>query len=191
MSKQVYAVVLAAGSSTRFGGVKQLAEIGGKPLVRHAVETANSACGDRTLLVAGYESTDVIRGCVGLPGFIVVNDAYGDGMGTSIARAVRSVTHVADAVIILLADQPLITAKHLCALIENWSGDDNAIVASGFAGTQGPPVLFGRGCFDDLMQLQGDNGGRQLLDDRRFEVTIVDFEEALVDIDTPEDLRQI
>ena len=191
MRRPVYAVVLAAGDATRFGGTKQLAELSGQPMVAHAMKTAANVCGNRIMLVVGRESGSVAAACNGVPGFVVVNDNHSNGIGTSIACAVNRLRSVADAILITLADQPLITADHLQALIDSWQGGGDEIVATGFSDTAGPPALFARDCFADLEQLNGDNGGRNLLSDSRFRLTTVDFEPAAVDIDTPEDLRRI
>lgn len=187
----MYAIVLAAGRATRFGAVKQLAPIGGKPMLRGAIDAAVSACGQRTIVVAGHELLSIAAACKTLPGFLVVNENYRSGIGTSIATAVRRLEHVADAVLITLADQPLVSGAHLEALVDAWSGATTGIVASAFADTVGPPALFASGCFGDLAALDGDNGGRELLHDSRFVVTTVQFEPAAIDIDTPEDVRRI
>lgn len=191
MTTPVFVIVLAAGSASRFGGAKQLAPIDGRPMVVNAVRTAARACGDRTILVTGHESRRIAEACAGAAGFIVVNERYRDGIGTSIAAAVSRLRHVAGAIVVSLADQPLVTAEHLRALVGAWNGADDEIVASGFAGTEGPPALFGRGCFAELAALEGDNGGRALFHDSRFSVTTVAFEPAAIDVDTPADLRRI
>jgi len=187
----VFAIVLAAGSATRFGATKQLAEIDGKSLVEHAVEIANDVCQGRCLLVVGHNHQVVSAACRSEPGFMIVNDNHAAGLGTSLALAVKSIRHVASAVIVLLADQPRVTAQHVRALADSWSGSENEIVATSFAGTQGPPVLFPASCFDELAGLTGDMGGRHLFDDQRFRLSTVVFEPASIDIDTPEDLTQI
>ncbi|MDH4003964.1 MAG: NTP transferase domain-containing protein, partial [Gammaproteobacteria bacterium] len=88
-------------------------------------------------------------------------------------------------------DQPLITAHHLQALIDTWSGADDEIMATAFAGTTGPPVLFPRGAFEALGELSGDEGAKSVLRDPRFDVRTVPFEDAAVDIDTPTDLEKL
>lgn len=187
----VFTIVLAAGSATRFGATKQLADIDGKTLVGRAVEIANDVCQDRCVLVVGHNHQAVSAACQLAPGFMVVNENYADGLGTSLALAVKSIRHVASAVIVLLADQPRVTAQHARALADSWGGSDNEIVATSFADTRGPPVLFPAACFDELAELTGDKGGRHLFDDNRFRLRTVTFEPASVDIDTPEDLTQI
>lgn len=161
------------------------------PLVRRAVRTAATACDDRVVTVVGYDAVSVIRAIEANSGYVVVNENYESGIGGSIAVAARACRPGASALLLLLADQPLVTAKHLLALIDAWSGSDNEIVATAFDDAQGPPVLLPRGTFDDLCQLSGDTGARALFRDKRFSLKSVRFEPAGVDIDTPADLAAL
>ena len=190
-TRNITALVLAAGSAKRFGSSKQLAEFDGIPLARRALDIAVDVFGGSTALVVGHNWKAVTQSCSPLSGFLIVNDRHESGIGSSIACATRSVRHTAQAIIVTLADQPLITAEHLKRLRDSWSGADNEIVATGFGDSAGAPVLFPSACFDDLAALQGDTGGRHLLDDKRFAVRKIDFEPASVDIDTPEALDQL
>ena len=187
----VFALVLAAGGASRFGSTKQIEQVNGVPLARRAMDTAIKVCGDRTALVVGHEWSAVKNACDLQTSFIIYNDRYNDGIGTSIALGARALRHVADAIIVMLADQPLITTGHIQALIDTWSGIDDEIVATSFADSLGPPVLFPRAYFEDIAALQGDNGGKHLLHDTRFKVSTVRFEAAAVDIDTPNDLANL
>jgi molybdenum cofactor cytidylyltransferase len=187
----VFAAVLAAGSSRRFGRHKLLETVNGKPLVRHTAEIARTVCGDRSILVTGYESAAVSAAAGDAPQYLIVNDRHEQGMGGSIALAARSVSHVADALILLFADQPLVTAQHVETLVATWSGAPDQIVATAFAATVGPPVLFPRGAFDALGRLSGDAGAKSVLRDPRFDVRTVPFEAAAIDIDTPADLERL
>jgi molybdenum cofactor cytidylyltransferase len=189
--KSVFALVLAAGSASRFGSTKQIKRVDGVPLARRAMDAAINVCGNQTALVVGHDWPAVKDACDPRAGFIIYNDRYGDGIGTSIALGTRSLRHVAHAIIVVLADQPLITAGHLQALIDAWSGADDEIVATSFANSMGPPVLFPRACFADIATLEGDAGGKHLLDDARFSLAKVRFEPAAVDIDTPADLADL
>ena len=184
----MFAVVLAAGCASRYGSTKQLEVVDGKTLVRRAVELARDACGDKTVLVTGHDSATVARAAGNAVRFLVVNDRHAEGLGNSIAAAVKAVSHTADGILLLLADQPLITVSHLQALKKRWSGADDEIVATSFEGTMGPPVLFPRDTFPALAQLAGDRGARHLLKNARFTVRTIEFEDARVDIDTQTDL---
>jgi molybdenum cofactor cytidylyltransferase len=156
--------------------------------VRRAAELAREVCGNNTILVTGHNSTAVAEAAGDVLRFHVVNDRHAEGMGSSIATAVRAVSHVADGILLMLADQPLITVSHLQALRDNWGGATDEIIATSFSNTMGPPVLFPRGAFDDLAALSGDKGARAILSDSRFTVRTIQFEDAAVDIDTPADL---
>jgi molybdenum cofactor cytidylyltransferase len=186
----VFAIVLAAGTASRFGRTKQIEIVEGNTLVGHAMNVAREVCGIRTVLVVGHDSGPVIQ-AAGEPAYLVVNDDYEDGIGGSIATAVRAIAHVADAVLVTLADQPLITAAHLDSLIDAWSGAREEIVATSFADALGPPVLFPPNAFGKLSKLSGDVGARSLLGDEAFSVTTIDFADAAIDVDTPEDLARL
>jgi len=187
----VFAAILAAGQSSRFGSTKQTVELDGIPLVERAAAMAARVCESRVITVIGHDWETVLGACAAQPGFVVVNEDYKNGLGTSIAAAASACRRCADALLVLLADQPLVTAEHLQTLIDSWSGSDTEIVASAYDDTEGPPVLFPSAVFDDLRSLQGVQGARLLLRDDRFRLTTVRFEPAAVDIDTPLDLAAI
>lgn len=188
---RVFAAVLAAGESRRFGSTKQLATVDGEPLVARAARRAASVCGDNCILVVGHDARRVIGAAGDRCRFLLVNDRYAEGMGTSVALTVRALSPVADALLIVLADQPLVTAAHLGSLIDAWSGDDDEIVASRFDGVAGPPLLLPSDTFDELRSLSGDRGARALLNDDRFRLTAIDCAAAAIDVDVPEDIATL
>lgn len=186
---RVFAIVLAAGSASRFGSAKQVQAWRGRPLVAHAVRTAEAVCGSRSVLIAGYEWRAVVDACRPLQGFFVNFRGFEAGMAASIACGVRAVAGAADAVLLLLADQPLVTRDHLQRLIDRWAASPDEIVASAYGGTRGPPVIFPARTFARLARLEGDRGARPILDEEGERVQEVPFADAAVDIDRPEDLR--
>ena len=188
---RLFAVVLAAGAARRFGSTKQLAAIDGESLVRRAVRLAEAVCGPRTVLVTGADWRRVFEACGQLRGFLVRNDRYADGMSSSIAAGVRTVEGAADAMLLMLADQPLITESHLENLIGCWSAAPDTIVASGYAGVAGPPAIFPAAFFRELASLEGDAGARAIIAANEERVQRVDFEDAAVDVDRPADLTRL
>ncbi len=186
-----FAIILAAGESKRFGSTKQLADYANETLVRRAVLLAEVVCGDNTVLVVGNDWQRVLAACGPQRGIIVRNDEYASGMASSIASGVASVAETADAVLLLLADQPLVTEEHLRSLIDVWHKAPDGIVASEYSDVQGPPVIFPASCFGRLMKLEGDQGARALLKEPDCPVTCIDFGEGAIDIDTPEDLARL
>ena len=187
----VFAVVLAAGGAQRFGRSKLLEPVQGEPLVRRAAKLGRDVCGDCSLLVTGHDRAAITAAAGGAAQFMIVNDRYEEGIGGSIALAARAVSHTADALLLLFADQPLVTPQHLRALLAAWGGADHDIVATAFSGIVGPPVLFPRSAFPALGELSGDTGAKSILHDSRFDVRTVTFEDAAIDIDTPADLQNL
>jgi molybdenum cofactor cytidylyltransferase len=187
---KICACVLAAGRSSRFGASKLVQQFRGKPLVQNALLAAQDACEGRVYLVVGHDQESVIEAAAGLFDRVIVNKDFGDGIGTSIAAAVRVCRNEADAILIALADQPLVTAAHIQNLIDTWSGADNEIVSSSFDGIACPPILFPKGAFSALSELQGDNGAKSLLANDKFVVSSIDFPPAKFDVDRPEDLQR-
>ena len=91
----------------------------------------------------------------------------------------------------MLADQPLVTSTHLSELVKRWTGTPNENIASRFSGVSGPPVLFASALFDQLEDLHGDIGAREILRRSSSMLRTVEFAAAAIDIDTPEDLEAL
>ena len=188
---KVCIVVLAAGRSERFGSAKLLAEFRGKPLLHHALSAAQGACPGDVCLVAGHHSNEIAATAAGLADTVIVNEDYASGIGSSIACGVRACRAHADAILITLADQPLVPSSHLAELVKKWTGDAREIIASRFSGISGPPVLFASALFDQLEDLHDDVGAREILRRSSSILRTVEFEAAAIDVDTPEDLQAL
>ena len=184
----LFAIVLAAGESRRFGSTKQLAPFDGDTLVGHAVRTAESVCGRSSLLVVGNEWQKVVAACKPQQGFFVRNPHFRDGLASSIRCGVEAVATSADAVLLMLADQPLVQADHLEDLVARWRASPDRIVASRYSGTLGPPAIFPRAFFPDLCGLDGDSGAKRVLEQYAELLVTVTNDEAATDVDRPEDL---
>jgi CTP:molybdopterin cytidylyltransferase MocA len=187
----LFAVILAAGQGHRFGSTKQLAEFQGESLVHRAVRLAETVCGERSVLVVGKDWRKVLASCGPQQGFFVRNENHESGMAGSIACGVACVAEVADAVLLMMADQPLITTDHVQAMIDRWRDTPEEIVVSEYSGVQGPPVIFPQRCFEQLIGLEGDQGARSVLVDDDCVVTGIACDAAAFDIDTPEDLEKL
>jgi molybdenum cofactor cytidylyltransferase len=190
--RRVAAVVLAAGRSTRMGGPnKLLAEIGGKPLVRIAVEAALASRARPVVVVTGHERARVEATLSGLPVQTVANPHYADGLGTSLRVGIAAVPADVDGAIVCLGDMPQVDARLIDRLIGAFDPEKGAlIVMPTIDGKRGNPVLWSRRFFADLMAVEGDVGARYLIG--RYTEAVVEVPvvgpAALVDIDTPEAL---
>ncbi len=187
----LYAAVLAAGQSLRFGSTKLLAEFRGHALVAHAIRSAEKVCGERTVLVTGSAWQDVHLACKPLRGFLVVNENYAKGMSTSIAAAVRALPNTADGMLLTLGDQPLVTSEDLHSLAEVWRQNPELIACSRFGAQLSPPTIFPRRLFGELLELQGDRGARSVVEEHADDVRQVEMPHAQFDVDTPQALRDL
>ncbi len=182
-------MVLAAGGSTRFGSPKQLVELDGRPLLEHALATLRAvpAIG-RTVVVLGCEAERVVAD-VDLTGAeVVVAADWREGIAASLRAGVSALAG-ADAIVITLGDQPLITPQAVAAVLDRLA--DAPAARATFDGAPGHPVAIRRELFDAIAQLRGDSGARDLLETSG--VVAVECGELAdgADIDEPADLRTI
>ncbi len=183
------AVLLAAGSASRFGSPKQLAEFDGEPLVRRAAQ-AILACRAELVVVTGAHA-DLVAGALrGLPVRLAHNPFWDLGMGESIARGFREFSrqHTPPvASLLCLVDQPLVGTEQLQRLIRRHLAAPRHIIVSDHGETVGPPCLFPAEFYAELAQLSGPKGARTVLQRHRDEVLTEELPEAALDIDRPED----
>jgi molybdenum cofactor cytidylyltransferase len=191
-------LLLAAGASTRLGQAKQLLPYEGQTLLRRAAETAVASGCQPLVLVTGALYEELLTEVAGLPFEVVRNDAWAEGMGSSIRAGMAALAELIapenplSAVLVMLCDQPLLTADHLQKLLARQRETGRAAVASAYAGTLGVPVVFGPALFDRLGQLHGAKGAGPLLASLRpDEVGQVDFPNGVVDVDTPAQYQQL
>jgi molybdenum cofactor cytidylyltransferase len=179
-------LVLAAGGSRRLGRPKQLLPFGDTTLLGHVVETARGCAFDQ-LVVAVGGAADEVREAVDLRGAeVVVNDAYGDGCSSSIAAALDVVR--GDVLVLMLGDQPGVTAETVRALLAGRG--DAALAVCRYDDGRGHPIAFGRAAFEDLANLHGDKGVWKMLD--RGPVTEVPVPGPVpLDVDTEADYAAV
>jgi len=185
----VAAVLLAAGGSRRMGQSKQLLPIDGQPMVRRVAQTVCQAGLAQVVVVVGAEGDRVARALAGLDLEIVHNQAWAQGMSTSVRAGMEALQPEIEAALLVLADQPGLTIDALAALVEAYRATRAPIGAPYYRGRRGNPVLFARSLFADLGQVEGDQGGRALLVRHEQEVARVDLDDVaiLLDVDTRQD----
>ena len=184
------AVVLAAGGSSRMGRPKQLLPFRGRTLLRHAAEVAVAAGGDPVVVVLGA-AADRLRGELdGLPVTAVTNPDWQQGPGTSVRAGVAALPDGVTAVVVLLADQPFVTADDLRALIAARLASGLPMAASAYGGAVGVPAVFARACFPDLLALDPAAGAKKLLSRHPDRVAVVPLAAGALDLDTPADYER-
>lgn len=190
---QCTGIILAGGSSSRMGRPKQLLDWGGRPLVRVSAEAALASRLSDLLVVTGAAEDQVVAALAGLALHFVHNLQYAEGQSTSLRAGIAALPSTSDAALILLGDQPFVTAETIDQIILHWQATGAPIVAPRYQGQRGNPVLFARSIFGDLLAVSGDQGARSLLSARSAEIATVDIDDPrpLIDIDTPEEYARL
>jgi len=192
-NRDVVAIVLAAGRSTRMGGPnKLLAELNGKPLVRIVAEQVLASKASGVIVVTGHQADKVREALAGLQLSFVHNPAFAEGLATSVKTGIAAVPDSADGAVVCLGDMPLVEAELIDRLIAAFAPDRGSLIAVPVSdGRRGNPVLWSRRLFAELMTLGGDIGARHLIAKHGEAVAEVPVEgaSAFLDIDTPQALE--
>jgi len=192
MSKlpEIAALLLAAGRSTRMGGLNKLtADVGGQPLLLHAAAAALASRARPVVAVVGHQAEAVREVLQGLQVVVVDNPHHAAGLSTSLKAGLRALPATCGGVVILLGDMPHITADHIDRLIAAFA--PGAIVVPVHRGRRGNPVLWPAALLGEMLQLEGDVGAKRLIGAHADRVRDVDLgsDAIFTDIDTPEALR--
>lgn len=188
---QVYAVILAAGKSARLGQPKQLLEWQNRTLLEHALSNAGMVFKDRVLVILGAEAK-LIQSTINLvDATVIVNRDWQTGMASSIRVAIQALPDSATAVMLMLCDQPLITAVQLQSLVNAWQASPAQIIASEYHQSIGVPAIFPASYFDQLLMLEGDKGAKSVLIKHQTDLIRISLPEAEFDIDTLADFQHL
>ena len=196
--RQVAAVILAAGEAKRFrrspDETKLVAELDGKPIVRHVAEAALASRAHSVLVVTGHAHEQVSSALEGLTLERIHNRDPGAGLATSLKLAVHALPSTARGAVILLGDMPRIAPSLIDRLIDAFDATpvEPLAVVPVRGERRGNPALIGRGLFAAVRTLEGDKGARDLIAAAReniLELTAGDLATE-IDIDTREDLRR-
>jgi molybdenum cofactor cytidylyltransferase len=195
-SLEVYGIVPASGFSRRMGRQKLLLSWQNKPLLEHVLRTANNSSLNGVLIVIPAEDDERRR--IALQGnSAVINNTFPEkGIGFSLALGMRHIPETADAVMILLGDQPEIKQDDIQRVLDYFNDDysktinhSKLIVQTQYVdGIIGHPILFSKSFFSDFSHLDGDRGGNQIIHSNFQYVTRVNsIHRYPQDIDTIDD----
>jgi molybdenum cofactor cytidylyltransferase len=190
-AESLFAIVLAAGASRRFGSQKQLVRIAGRPLLHSAVTRASEVTGSALIVVLGAGAAALAPLLKHSPGAIVINQNWREGLSSSIRAGIARLPPACAGALLMLADQPAVSVDDLKRLAGSWRKQPQYCAAALYAGTLGVPAIFPRTMFPQLLQLRGDSGARALLRRSPDRVVRVAMPSAAVDLDTPEDLLSL
>ena len=185
-------VILAAGEARRFGACKQLALFHTKPLLQHVIDAALPLRPKRLIVMTGKyheaiaaaKDEGVVTGAE-----LIYNPDWSSGMSSSISLGCKLLADDCDQLLVLLADQVLVSTSELETLPAQ--AVDGGSACAGFSKTVGQPAVFSRAWYPDLLTLTAENGAKKLLTDPEEQVTIVPMKSAGWDIDSKDDLERL
>ncbi|MEK9752714.1 MAG: nucleotidyltransferase family protein [Rhodospirillaceae bacterium] len=185
----VAALVLAAGLSRRAGAVnKLLADVDGCAMVEVVTATALAAGYAPVLVVTGFEAARIETALAGFDVGFVDNPDFTEGMAASIRHGVSALPEDTAGVLICLGDMPWVSVATLEALRTGFSQSDAATIRRPVKdGVPGNPVLFGCAYFGELLALDGDHGGKSVIQAHLHAVVEIAVEDAGIfrDLDKP------
>lgn len=187
-------IILAGGASSRLGQPKQLLQYHGKTLLDHSVNEAANAKADAVVVVLG-KNADLFKDEIDKENVrVVVNKDWAEGMASSVRLGLDTLLNskpYIDAVIFMVCDQPHISSLVLDELITTQQKTTKQIVTCNYGESIGPPALFHKKYFRELMELKGDIGARNIIQKNMSDVATVLFPEGKIDIDTKEDYEAL
>ena len=195
--KPTAGIILAAGTSTRFGQTKQLFMLKNKCLIEWVLDAALKSRLKQVILVLGHDHQKILwelRPKIQNPRLqVVVNHRYREGQSRSLQAGFIKVKDTFPSVMFLLGDQPAVDSNTIDHLLIRFWGSERDICVPVYRGKRGNPTLFSRKYYKHLLDLTGDIGARQLIIRYSDHVLEVEVENPLCffDIDTEKDLKTI
>ena len=189
----VAGILLAAGTASRMGSNKLLFELDGESVLRGAARRALAAGLSPLVVVLGHESDRAWREIEDLPLERTLNPLYEQGINSSLKAGILAVRRLeATAVVVMLADMPFVTPEMLTAMVDRYRTSTAPLVISDYEGVNAPPMVYDQSLFAELLTMEGEGCGRQVVRRHRSEAEVLPWPaSALTDIDLPEDYARV
>lgn len=192
MAPRIEGILLAAGESRRMGYPKPLLRVDGESFLSKSVGSMLAVV-PRVIIVLGAHAARIRPSVPAAPGIVVVdNPRWQQGQLSSLKAGLGAVSPQADAVMMHLADHPLVLRSTFEKVIHEFSAARSPIVITRHAGKRGHPVIFARALFRELLDAPEEQGARAVVNRDPSRVVYVDVDDPGVnlDLDTPEDLQR-
>jgi molybdenum cofactor cytidylyltransferase len=176
------------------GRPKQLLPYNGKSLLEHTVDTANDTDANPVIVVLGANAALLEKEINEKKVHITENTEWEEGMASSVRCGIKTLVQIApysDAAIIMVCDQPFVSTALLNDLVAAQKNTSKSIVTCQYKNAIGPPALFHRTVFPELLGLKGDAGARKIIEQRGTDVATVSFDKGEIDIDTEADYQAL
>jgi molybdenum cofactor cytidylyltransferase len=191
--KQHAIIILAAGSSSRFGHPKQLAKYLEENFIRHALSQAINTSAN-VIVVLGANFDAVEKEIRDFPVRVAYNKDWEEGMSSSIRCGLAGLLKEnasADAALFMVCDQPFVTSSLLNEMITKYEETMKPIIATAYKDTIGTPVLFDKIFFPALSQLLGPSGAKKIISENKDSIITIPFPLGYIDIDTKADYEAL
>ncbi len=189
-SYKIGCVLMAAGSARRFGSNKLSVQLDGMTLAEHALNVIPSEEFYHVVVITRYpEIVEMAKN----RGFMVkINQEPDKGLSHTIHIGMEALAD-ADALLFLVADQPLLRRETILRELALFRAHPDCIVSVGHHGRRGNPCIFPRTFFPDLLSLDGDMGGNEVIKSNEDKLLFCDVEDEreLIDVDVTETLREL
>ena len=185
-------LILAAGSSSRMGSIKQLLSINGKTLLQHTLDLSTKIKSTKTLCVLGAHAEEIMQKVDRKNVEFIINKNHKLGLSASIISGIEYLQKEKipfDGLFILLADQPAIKQDYYDEMMRLFNEKRTKIIASNYGNTLGVPAIFPAIFTNDLLQITGDKGAKEFLQKNKRRTLSPQTLVNLLDIDTPKDYK--
>lgn len=189
----IHILILAAGSSSRMNGIKQLLKFRNKSLLQNATDQARSSDAEKVFCVLGANHERIIKQINTESIIVLHNENWQEGLGSSLAFGIDQISkrEESDGILVMLADQPLIDSAYLNSMIQAFSNHTEKIIASNYGKKNGVPALFPKFLYPKLIDLKGDSGAREIIQEIEDLIVSLSAGKSLMDIDTKEDYLKL
>ena len=182
-------LVMAAGNGSRFGGNKLEAVLDGKTLIERALDTVPRELFFAVCVVSQYEGIEELAGKYG---FAAIHNAHPEwGLSHTVRLGTQALCGC-DGILYLVSDQPLLRQDSVRRVVEQWMRAPERIAGACRNGRRGNPNIFPARFFPELLALEGDVGGNQVIKVHPEAYLPVELpERELADCDTPQALSAL
>jgi molybdenum cofactor cytidylyltransferase len=195
--KQTAGVILAGGSSTRFGRTKQLLKLNDKYLIDYVLSAALESELDHVVLVLGHDHQNILQALENRTTQerlqVVINHRYLEGQSRSLQAGLQKIRQAFPAVMFLLGDQPLLASNTIDYMLDRYRHSGKDICVPVCKGKRGNPTIFNRILYDQLMAIEGDIGARDIIRANPERVLYLELDDPLsfFDIDSRKDFENL
>ncbi len=189
--KNISALLLAAGGSSRLGQPKQLIKFKNELLINYIIEQIRDSGIIDLKIILGSHFSEIRRQIIDKSLDIIQNTKWEEGISSSIKCGLRSLTPEIDGAIIFIVDQPFLKSELISRILTKFDTSNANIIAAFVSGQIIHPVMYRKELFPKLLELKGDIGGKAIFENEFIEKVAWDDEKLLLDIDSQVDLEKI